>query len=195
MARPTTFDQKQVIDCVVGQFWKHGFEGASMKHICDATGLQPGSIYAAFGNKRALFLTAIDAYFEQSMATLKSVLHGEGSPLQRIRALFEYTVGEICRRDSDGCMMVNALLEAPADDRELRERLAEKFLVLESEIRAVLTEAIARGELAPDKDPSVVAKLLVNNIYGLRVHSRLQPAGLAMAAMVDELLSSLQRHG
>lgn len=193
MARPITFDQKQVIDCVVAQFWKHGFEGASMKMICDATGLQPGSIYAAFGNKRALFLTAIDAYFEQSLTSLKGVLHGEGTPLQRIRALFEYTVSEICRKDSDGCMMVNALLETPADDRELRQHLADKLSVLEKEIRGVLTEAAACGELASGKDSSILAKLLMNNIFGLRIHSRLQPAGPAMSAMVDELLASLQR--
>lgn len=195
MPRPITFDHDEVIDCVVSQFWKHGFEGTSMKNICDATGLQPGSIYAAFGNKRALFFAAIDAYFEKSIATLSGLLHGPGSPLQRIRALLSYTVTEVCRKDSHGCMLVNALLETPADDRALRQHIVDAFSALEASIESVLGEAVACGELPAEKDTAVLAKLVVNHVYGLRVHSRLEPEFDTMMAVVDELLAGLRRPG
>lgn len=192
MARPVEFDQKKVLDCVVKLFWRNGFEATSIKNICEVTGLQPGSLYAAFGNKRALYMTAIDAYFEQSIEKLKALLGGEGTPLQRIRTLFMYTLGDTCRKDSHGCMLVNALLETPVDDEQLRKHIAKLFRVLESDIKHVLIEAAACGELAPGKDPAIQAKLLVNNIYGLRVYSKLQPKGPVMKEMVEDLLLTLE---
>ncbi|HID81675.1 MAG TPA: TetR/AcrR family transcriptional regulator [Chromatiales bacterium] len=192
MGRPIEFDQQKVIDDIVKLFWERGYEATSMKNISDATGLQPGSLYAAFGSKRSLFLTAIDTYFEESIESLKAVLEGDGSPLQRVRELFMYIVGDSCHKDSHGCMLVNALLETPADDEELRSRIAKMFRQLERAIKKVLIEAAASGELDPEKDPAIQAKLLINNIYGLRVYGKLQPKASDMKKMVEDLMASLK---
>jgi len=194
MGRPVEYDQSKVLDSVVKLFWAQGYEATSMKNICEVTGLQPGSVYAAFGSKRALFLTAIDAYFEQSIDNLKSILSGGGTPLERVRELFMYIVGDTCRKDSHGCLLVNALLETPADDAELRKRIAAMFRRLEVAIKEVLDEAAACGELDVGKSPAIQSKLLINNIFGLRVYAKLQPNGPAMREMVDDLLSSLKPH-
>jgi len=194
MGRPVEYDQSKVLDSVVKLFWAQGYDATSMKNICEVTGLQPGSVYAAFGSKRALFLAAIDAYFEQSIDNLKAILTGEGAPLERVRELFMYIVGDTCRKDSHGCLLVNALLETPADDAELRKRIAAMFRRLEVAIKEVLVEAAACDELDAGKDPAIQAKLLINNIFGLRVHAKLQPNGPAMREMVDDLLSSLKSH-
>jgi len=194
MGRPVEYDQSKVLDSVVKLFWEQGFEATSMKNICEVTGLQPGSVYAAFGSKRALFLAAIDTYFEQSIDNLKAILAGEGTPLERVRELFMHIVGDTCRDDSHGCMLVNTLLETPIDDAELRKRIAAMFQRLEVAIKEVLVEAAACGELDVGKDPAIQAKLLINNIFGLRVYAKLQPNGPAMREMVDDLLSSLKPH-
>lgn len=194
MGRPVEYDQRKVLDSVVKLFWARGYEATSMKNVCEVTGLQPGSVYAAFGSKRALFLAAIDAYFEQSIDNLKAILAGEGTPLERVRELFMYIVGDTCRKDSHGCLLVNALLETPADDAELKKRIATMFRRLEVAIMEVLDEAEARGELDAGKDPAIQARLLINNIFGLRVYAKLQPHGPAMREMVDDLLSSLKSH-
>jgi hypothetical protein len=89
-------------------------------------------------------------------------------------------------------MLVNALLETPVDDEEFRKHIAKMFRVLELAIKDVLVEAATCGELAPGKDPAIQAKLLVNNIYGLRVSSKLQHKSTAMTEMVEDLLSSLE---
>ena len=192
MGRPVEYDQSKVLDSVVKLFWAQGYEATSMKNICEVTGLQPGSVYAAFGSKRALFLAAIDAYFGQSIDNLKAILAGEGTPLERVRKLFMYIVGDTCRKDSHGCLLVNALLEAPADDAELRKRITAMFRRLEVAIKEVLVEAAACGELDAGKDPAIQAKLLINNIFGLRVYAKLQPNGPIMIEMVDDLLSTLK---
>lgn len=192
MGRPIEFDQQKVIDNIVRLFWERGYEATSMKNISDATGLQPGSLYAAFGNKRSLFLAAIDTYFEESIESLKTVLEADGSPLQRVLELFMYIVGDSCHKDSHGCMLVNALLETPADDEELRKRIAKMFRQLEQALKKVLIEAAANGELDPKKDPAIQAKLLINNIYGLRVYGKLKPKASDMKKMVEDLMASLK---
>jgi len=194
MGRPVEYDQSKVLDSVVKLFWAQGYEATSMKNICEITGLQPGSVYAAFGSKRALFLASIDAYFEQSFDNLKAVLAGEGTPLERVRELFMYIVGDTCRKDSHGCLLVNALLETSADDAELRKRITTMFRRLEVAIKEVLVEAATCGELGAGKDPAIQAKLLINNIFGLRVYAKLQPNGPAMREMVGDLLSALKSH-
>jgi TetR/AcrR family transcriptional repressor of nem operon len=194
MGRPIEYDQSKVLDSVVKLFWAQGYEATSMKNICEVTGLQPGSVYAAFGSKRALFLAAIDAYFEQSIDNLQAILTGEGTPLERVRELFMYILGDTCRKDSHGCLLVNALLETSADDAEVRKRITVMFRRLEDAIKEVLVEAAACGELDAGKDPAIQAKLLINNIFGLRVYAKLQPHGPAMREMVGGLLSALKSH-
>lgn len=194
MGRPVEFDQSEVLGSVVKLFWERGYKATSMKNICEVTGLQPGSVYAAFGSKRGLFLAAINAYYEQSIHNLKAILTSGGTPLERIRELFMYIVRDTCRKDSHGCMLVNALLETRTDDAELRKRIATMFLGLEITIKEVLVEAAACGELDSGKDPAIQARLLINNIYGLRVYTKLQPDCPAMSEMVDDLLSSLKFH-
>jgi TetR/AcrR family transcriptional repressor of nem operon len=194
MGRPIEYNQSKVLDSVVKLFWAQGYEATSMKNICEVTGLQPGSIYAAFGSKRALFLAAIDTYFEQSIDNLKAILAGEGTPLERVQNLFRYIVDDTCRKDSHGCLLVNALLEAPTDDAELKKRIATMFRKIEVAIKEVLLEAAACGELDAGKDPAIQARLLINNLFGLRVYAKLQPHSPAMREMVDGLLSSLTSH-
>ena len=62
MARPREFDQEKVLDALRDVFWQHGYEGTSYADIMQATGLQKGSLYAAYGDKRALYLQALARY-------------------------------------------------------------------------------------------------------------------------------------
>lgn len=82
-----------------------------------------------------------------------------------------YTVDDICRKGSHGCMLINAFLQAPIDDEELRKHIAKMFRVLKLAIKDVLFETAVCGELAPGKDPVIQAIFLVINIDGLRVYS------------------------
>jgi len=57
MARPIEFDREEVLQKAIGVFWQKGYSATSIKNLVEATGLQPGSIYAAFGDKRGLFFS------------------------------------------------------------------------------------------------------------------------------------------
>ena len=53
MGRPREFDEDEALATIMDVFWKKGFEGATMSDLVTATGLIKGSLYAAFGDKRA----------------------------------------------------------------------------------------------------------------------------------------------
>jgi AcrR family transcriptional regulator len=60
--RPRAFDEGEVLDVAMRMFWDHGFDGTSIGELKDAMGINRRSIYAAFGNKEALFTAALERY-------------------------------------------------------------------------------------------------------------------------------------
>ena len=54
MARPREFDEIRVKEALMKVFWEKGYEATSMQDLVDATGLLKGSLYGAFGGKKAL---------------------------------------------------------------------------------------------------------------------------------------------
>ena len=68
MGRPREFDLNDALDRAIEVFWRNGYEGASVAELCEAMGIQPPSLYAAFENKAGLFRHALDRYLEQRAA-------------------------------------------------------------------------------------------------------------------------------
>ena len=60
--RPRGFDEEEVLDVAMRLFWEHGFDGTSMSELTEAMGINRRSVYAAFGNKEALFTAALERY-------------------------------------------------------------------------------------------------------------------------------------
>lgn len=194
MARPAEFDRDQALRDSMMVFWRRGYKAASIKELTDATRLQPGSLYGAFRSKRALFLLALDNYFAQQQAFVSGILLTSNSPpLQRIRLFFDELLRESTTdKERKGCLLVNTLLETPAKDAEINRRVTRMLLAVEDLLRGVLEEAAAEGSLPPHKQPAILAKVLVNGIFGLRVYSKMRPGAAELRRTVDGLLSVLE---
>lgn len=193
MARPIEFEREEVLRKAIGIFWQKGYNATSIKNLVEATGLQPGSLYAAFGDKRGLFLAAIDGYFEDMKRMISSMLHTDQSALVRIETFFNRLVSDsITDEHRKGCFLVNTLLEIPVHDQEINSRLQAMFALVENEFRDVLKEHIASGESDIKQSPEELARFLVAGIYGLRVFNKTQPDGLVLQSIVDNLLFVLR---
>jgi TetR/AcrR family transcriptional repressor of nem operon len=193
MARPIEFDREEVLKKAIGVFWQKGYSGTSIKNLVEATGLQPGSIYSAFGDKRGLFLAAIDGYFEDMKRMIFSMLHTDQAAIIRIETFFNRLVSDsVTDEHRKGCFLVNTLLEIPVHDQEINSRLQAMFGLVENELRGVLKEHIASGEFAIKQSPEELARFLVMGIYGLRVFNKTQPDISALKSIVDNLLSVLR---
>ncbi len=171
-------------------FWRRGYHKTSVRDLTEATRLQPGSLYGAFKNKRSLFLYSLDYYAGELKRFVDAVLNSDEPPLARIRHFFEHLLEETAADpEGKGCLLVNTLLEVPAEDEEINQRVIQALEYVEKRFCQVLTEALERGELASGKDPSTLARLLMTGIFGLRVYNKMHPQREEMDDIVDSLLS------
>ena len=118
MARPREFDTEKALAALRDVFWEHGYEGASYADIMAATGLRKGSLYAAFGDKRALYLAGLAHYDAGHVSAAVSMLSNEEmSGAERIGAMMQSLVDAAeTKRGRWGCLLCNAAVDqAPFD--------------------------------------------------------------------------------
>lgn len=192
MARPQKFDKQIVLTNAMQLFWRQGYGSTSIKELTEATGLLPGSLYGTFESKRSLFLQALDCYFTLLHTSVMVLLNSEAPPLERVREFFDHIQKQAAGDDeAKGCLIVNTLLETSVSDIEINQRISEMLLQIESEFCRVLRQAKEAGDLGVDKNPEILASLLMTGIFGLRVYDRVQPSLSVKKDVVDSLLSIL----
>lgn len=171
-------------------FWRRGYHATSVRDLVKATGLQPGSLYAAFGGKRQLFQRVLDHYHAANLNQIRDHLAtGGASPMERIRLVFDALLKR-CQEDLEGkgCLMGNTIVELSCVDAELSRRANNMFEDMEDEFARVIQEGRERGEILSGKDPRTLARCLVMSIHGIRVYSRGNPDASHLQSLVDETL-------
>lgn len=194
MARPQQFDYQQVLNEAMQLFWLKGYANTSIKDLTEATSLQPGSLYGAFKNKQGLFIEALDSYFSNIYSEVSTILLSKEDGLKRIRQLFEYVISQM---ENDGatksCLMVNTLLELPANDEIISHRLNVMFGKIEALFNQALIDAQRSGTLAVGVKPESMAKMLMSGLMGLQVYNKMQPGQDALLQIVNNQLSILEK--
>lgn len=138
MARPRSFDPEVALDAARDVFWAHGYAGASYDQITKATGLQKPSLYAAFGDKHALYLAALDRSRSEATAALGAALATEAPLRAVLSVIFDRTV-EIYRRGEDGqrgCFLIGTAVTQAVDDPKAREILGRYIAETDGLFRA-----------------------------------------------------------
>ncbi len=192
MPRTIEFDRDQALADAMALFWRQGYCQTSMRDLTEATSLQPGSLYGAFGNKRALFLQSLDHYARALGGFVGATLYDDHRPpLERIRRFFGQLLDEsVADPEHKGCFLVNTLMETPADDAELIEAAGRALARVERAFAEVLGEAVRRGTLPASVDVEARARLLMAGIFGMRVYSKMPVPQSSIGTIVDELLAS-----
>jgi TetR/AcrR family transcriptional repressor of nem operon len=162
------FDRDEVLDRAIDLFWDHGFSASSMQQVVKATGLNPGSIYHAFGSKEALFREALQRYGERSIERIRSTLDAAPSVGEGIRAHLERTLLDSTGERFRSCFLVKTQLECGVDDSALHRvaaaRLAEVEEVFRSYLRREFSEEVSRRRAA-----SVMLHMFGMRVYGYQM--------------------------
>jgi len=148
MARPRQFDEATVKAALRDVFWQYGYDGASYADIMDATGLNKGSLYASFGDKRALYQHAIANYNQEFLSSGLTMLKDKTlSPKARIKALFD---GVIAAAETPqgrwGCLLCNAATDQAPFDKEVEDVVEASFTRLKKAIKACIKDTPAEGK-------------------------------------------------
>lgn len=191
MARPREFDPDVALQRATEVFWTRGFEQTSLDDVCAATGLRRSSVYAAFGDKRALYLRALARYEERSIERIAAALSGK--PFRRAVADFlDRLIADIVAGPGRrGCFIGNCAAELARLDRQAAARVRESLGRIESAFRDALAQARARGELRRATDVSALARFLVAGIQGLRLVGKANPDRAALDDIARVILRCL----
>ncbi|WP_431969633.1 TetR/AcrR family transcriptional regulator [Nocardia sp. bgisy134] len=113
MGRPRQFDESALLDVAIELFWTDGFDSTSVEGVSSVSGVGNGSIYAAYGSKMGLFLTAFRRYCERRAEYVHAALHAApGPPRTVVRAFFDAVIADcLAYPNRRGCLMINSVAQ------------------------------------------------------------------------------------
>lgn len=174
MPRSKQFEPEQALSSAMSAFWRHGYEATSMEDLMDCMGIGRASIYNAFGNKRALFLSALDHYVRNGGA-LQGVRLPDSPRLAIVTAFRTIVERAVTGESCDGCLVVNTALELAPHDDEIAQIVNGIFVQQEALFRTFLERAMACGEVPQTLDPSRTAQTLLALSIAVLVLARSRP--------------------
>lgn len=194
MPRSREYDQQELLTEATSAFWSQGFARTTMDDIVKRTGVNRASLYAAYPDKRALFLAALRHYLETVTSNNLRHLESGANAGKSIRNFFLRLVTEPAPPgySATGCLLTNTAVELGSAEEEVAVLVRQAFSRVEEALRRRLTEARAEGDLAPDADPDALAKHLLVLIQGVRVMRRLGLDKSFLKQAVESALRPIQ---
>ena len=145
------YDETDVLERAMEAFWARGYEATSINDLVAATGINRGSLYAGFSDKRSLFLRALDHYDREHRQAFLLALERDHAPREAILAAFRQVV-EACEegRNRKGCGLVNPAIELSPHDSDIGYIVEAKLEEVESFFRARIEAAQNEGTIRPE---------------------------------------------
>jgi TetR/AcrR family transcriptional repressor of nem operon len=191
MARTKEFNPEKSLDAAVQVFWELGYERTSLDDLMEKMGVARQSLYDTFGDKRALYMKALERYRDSHHAYLRETLEGDRSVKKGFSRIFSDLVEESRKEHARGCLLLSANVEVALHDEEIAEFLRQSQATTEEIFERALRRARKRGEIGARKDTDALASFFVTTIQGMRAIARLNHdrktlksvAALALAAL------------
>jgi len=190
MARPRSFDTDQALDLARDVFWRKGFQSTSLDDITAATGLAKPSLYAAFGDKNAMFLKVLERYHASIVADAERILNEGASAREAIERWLTGFV-PFCSgvKGIRGCLSVNTAADGASDQKEVRSRV-ERF---NRKLEQLLSKRLRadRAQFSDTFDPDVSAHTIMAIYLGLMVLAKDAPDAARVRATLNQVLKLL----
>jgi AcrR family transcriptional regulator len=171
MGRPRAFDRDKALDRALHVFWARGYEGTSIADLTEAMGINPPSLYAAFGNKEALFRQALDRY-EARRDEVMAEAFAAPTAREAMTRLIEGTADRLSDKDKPrGCLMVQGALCGGEECETVKRDLDGRRAGGEVLIRERLKRAKREGDLPEDADPVALARFVSTVLQGMSVQA------------------------
>jgi AcrR family transcriptional regulator len=169
MARPREFDEEQALESAMWVFWEKGYEGASLRDLTDAMGIDRSSMYASLGNKEELYYKVMDRYRDGPVSFVRAALQ-KPDIKDVVSSLLNSTVEFLAdSRHPNNCMSLHAL--ACGDEASpIKEKMIDWRLHPVKMLKNRFQLAEKKGELSSGADPEALAMYIMAIHSGLIVH-------------------------
>ncbi len=170
--RPRSFDTDTVLGQVRDTFWRYGYSGTSMDQLSAATGLHKPSLYGAFGDKKRLYLAALDNYLTEIRAQFAEAF-AVPDLTESLKAVTEWAIDKFASGDGPGgCFMMNTAMPEAAEDPEISRVVREAMDSLDRALTKRFEKAIEAGQIPASADAQSLAMVMVANHYEISARAR-----------------------
>lgn len=169
MARPKEFDREKALRKAIRLFSQKGFAATSTDELMRVMDVGRQSMYDTFGDKRALFLEALEMYVMESVNAINAELEKPGSALSAIRNALVTFAERKDLSSEEGCMGLNSICEFGQRDADVTRVTRDAARVHRNSLMRVLSRAKTQGELSSDADLDSMAAFFESTLAGLRM--------------------------
>jgi AcrR family transcriptional regulator len=169
MGRPRRFDCDIALDQAMDVFWRHGYEGATIAQLTEAMGINPPSLYAAFGSKEGLLKAALDRYTARRAAWMDEVLSAPTARDVAERMLMGVADKQTDPANPPGCLLVQGGIACGTGSASVPFELATRRAQTEDQLRERFARARDEGDLKPSADPAALARYISAVTVGMGV--------------------------
>src|SRR5947208_2800119 len=173
IGRPRAFDREQALQRAIDVFWEHGYDATSVALLSQAMGITAPSLYSAFGDKRTLFLEALERYLTTFGAFTARALTEEPTAHRAITRLLHDAADAYTRPDHpQGCLLITAATNCTPQSDNIRGQLRDIRAAGANAVEEKITAAIGAGELPADTEARALATYYSAVIQGMSAKAR-----------------------
>lgn len=172
MARPKEFDLERALHRAISVFSQKGFAATSTDELMRAMEVGRQSMYDTFGDKRALFLKALEVYVSENVRAINVELRAPGSPLAAIRSALVHFSERKDLSSTDGCMGINAICEFGMRDEDVTRITRRAANAQRHTLMDTLRRAQMEGELDARTDIESLADFFESTLAGIRIAAK-----------------------
>jgi AcrR family transcriptional regulator len=180
------------LDRALAVFWKHGFQDASLQELTDAMGLSKPSLYAAFGDKEALYLKALERYVARLVATHAQILADVPDGRTAVHGFLRSLAGMLADPAlPGGCFIINGSADFGGSTIPASVELALRAALQGTEARLLerLQRAQVDGHLAKDAQPEALAAMFGSIVAGIAVLAKSGAPLAKLNTVIDSAMS------
>jgi AcrR family transcriptional regulator len=172
MARPKEFDYEKAIRKAIRLFSQQGFAATSTDELMRVMDIGRQSMYDSFGDKRSLFLKALEMYVTESVQSINAEVEKPGSALAAVQNALVTFAERSDLSSAEGCMGLNAVSEFGRRDAEVTRITRNAGCMQRQTLMGVLARAKRQGELSSDVDLDVMADFFESTLAGIRMAAK-----------------------
>ena len=174
MPRNKAYNKDEVLDKAMQVFWNHGYEATSVRLLEKEMGINQFSIYAAFENKKKLFIESLKKYRQFVKNNRFHPLLRENAKLSDLKQFFDSITRQGKQEETKrGCLVVNTAGELGSRDPEITSELQNYFNFIKEMIRKVLCNSVEAGVISKEADLEKYSNYLLGVMQGLSVSEKI----------------------
>ena len=186
--RPRAYDPDAALRRARDTFWEAGYSATSLDDLGAAMSMNRPSLYAAFGDKEALYLQTLERYRVRTRDAMREIFSVERPLVHALRELYTRALKIYFPDDGParGCFFSGTAAAEAVHNPRIREVLNASQTDIDTALIAAFRRASRAGELKPDADPIVLAKMAAALLHTIALRARSGEPRRALKKLTDD---------